>query len=415
MPEVLQKSVAASTTAMRPVASKAVSFWKDPRKTKIRRWIFYIHFYAGVIAGLLFTVVGITGSIIVFVPELRVIEAPGNAVVRPNTHSLPLQTILEEVRRSRPHDYIESFSSANERDSFELTPSKSLNFRSYAPNGDRIQTFIDQYTGSIIAQYDYNHRFLQQIYELHDNLLTGLKGRKVNAWFAMLMMIVSIAGLLLWWRGRRYWRLGFQYKIQASWKRQTWDLHNLGGFIFFLPLLLLAFTGVYYSFESGYAAIAAALTRGPSTVRVPRTKGDPAQWRSLDEIIHASNTAAPDCKPTIVEFPKKPNVVIAVRVHCPRDPHAVGLSYIYVDPTDAQVRGVDRFYSAPLGVQIIRLMTPLHYGDVGGIATRIVWIVIGLTPGLFFVTGMLMWWNRSLSKSWARRNERRPAGYKHIG
>ena len=403
--EVLEDGAVAAATVS-SVENRRASFWVAPRKTKVRLWIFYIHFYAGLIAGLLFTVVGFTGSLIVFVPELRVLETPASAVVQPNSRPLPLQTILDDMRRSRPVDYIESFSSANERDSFELTPNKSLNFRSYAPNGDRIQTFINQYTGAVIAQYNYKHRFLQQIYELHDNLLAGLKGRKVNAWFAILMMIASIAGLLLWWRGRRHWRLGFQYKIQASWKRQTWDLHNLGGFIFFLPLLLLAFTGIYYSFESGYAAIAAALTRSPATVQVPRVSGNPAQARPLDEIIRASDSAAPDCKPTIIEFPKNLNLDISIRVHCPRDPHAVGLSYIYVDPTNAQVHRVDRFYNAPLGVQIIRLMTPLHYGDVGGITTRVLWIIIGLTPGLFFVTGVLMWWNRSLSKSWARRHAR---------
>jgi uncharacterized iron-regulated membrane protein len=389
-------------------------FWTDPRKTRLRKWIFYIHFYAGLIAGLLFTVVGITGSAIVFVPELRVMEAPRDAVVHPVGSPLPLQTIFDRIRQSRPQDYIESFSSANERESFELTPEKSLNFRTYAPNGDRIQTFIDQYTGKILCQYNYNRRFLQKIYELHDNLLAGLTGRKVNAWFAMLLLVVSVAGLLLWWRGRKYWRLGFEYRIQASWKRQVWDLHNLGGFIFFLPLLILAVTGIYYSYKAEYIAIASALTRGPATTRVPKVAGDPRRPRPLDEVIAASDRAAPDCKPTIIEFPKRAEEDISVRVHCPADPHAVGLSYIYVDPTTAVVRGVDRFYAAPLGVQIIRLMTPLHYGDVGGPATRILWILIGLTPAVFFTTAVLMWWNRSLSKSWRHRHPRRLAAESEV-
>jgi uncharacterized iron-regulated membrane protein len=380
------------------------SFWVDPRKTKLRKWIFYIHFYAGLIAGMLFSVVGITGSAIVFVPELRVIEAPGDADVHADGEALPLQAIFQKIRQSRPRDYVESFSSANERDSFELTPNKSLNFRSYAPNGDRIQTFIDQYTGKILCQYNYNHRFLQKIYELHDNLLGGLSGRRVNAWFAMLLLVVSVAGLMLWWRGQRYWRLGFEYRTQASWKRQVWDLHNLGGFLFFLPLLILAVTGIYYSYESEYAAIASALTHGPAIIHVPKIPGDPTRRRPLDEIIAASDRAAPDCRPTIVEFPKRSDEDISVRVHCPADPHAVGLSYVYVDPVTAQVRGVDRFYAAPRGVQIIRMMTPLHYGDVGGPITRILWILIGVTPAVFFVTGLLMWWNRSVSKWWWRRH-----------
>jgi uncharacterized iron-regulated membrane protein len=382
---------------------KRESFWNTPRKTVIRRWSFWIHFYAGLIAGLLFAVVGITGSFIVFVPELRVLEVRGSADVRPVGQTLPLETLFQKVKQARPHDSFESFSSASERESFVFTPYKALNFRTFAPNGDRIQTFIDPYTGKILCEYNYHHRFLQKIYNLHADLLGGTRGRTLNAWFAMLLLVVSVTGLLLWWRGRKYWRLGLEYRFHASWKRQAWDLHNLGGFLFFLPLLILALTGIYYSYESGYARIAATITRGPATVRVPRASLYPARWRPMDDIIRSSLQAAPDCKPTIVEFPKSPELSYVIRVRCPYDPHAVGLSYIYVDPVTAHVWGVDRFYHAAPGVRIIRLMTPLHYGDVGGLFTRILWIIIGLTPGILFVTSLLMWWNRSLAKKWVRR------------
>jgi uncharacterized iron-regulated membrane protein len=380
------------------------SFWTSPRNTSLRRWSFYIHFYAGLIAGLLFSVVGVTGSILVFVPELRVLEVPGHAEVRPTTERLPFETLFQVVRKSRPNDFIESFSSASERASFELAPNKALNFRSYSPTQERIQTFIDPYTGKIICQYNYDHRFLQKIYDLHDNLLGGLTGRLINAWFAMLLLGVSFAGLLLWWRGRKYWRLGLEYRIQASWKRQTWDIHNLGGFLFFLPLLILAVTGIYYSFESQFAKAAGVLTHSPTSIRTPRSSVAGAKWRPIDDILRSSDQAAPDCKPTIFYFPKSADASFYVRVRCPYDPHAVGLTYIYVDPSTARTTLVDRFYQEPSGMRIIRLMTPIHYGDVGGLPTRILWIVVGLTPGILFATSLLMWWNRSLSKKWSRHS-----------
>jgi uncharacterized iron-regulated membrane protein len=380
------------------------SFWTSPRKTSLRRWSFYIHFYAGLIAGILFSVVGITGSILVFVPELRMLEVPGHAEVRPTGQPLPLETLLQVVRKSRPNDFIESFSSASERYSFELAPNKALNFRSYSPTRERIQTFIDPYTGTIICQYNYNHRWLQKIYDLHENLLGGLTGKKINAWFAMLLLIVSIAGLLLWWRGKKYWRLGLEYRIQASWKRQMWDLHNLGGFLFFLPLLILAVTGIYYSYESQFATAAGILTHSPTSIRTPRSSVPGAKWRPIDDILRSSDQAASDCKPTIFYFPKSSDTSFYIRVRCPYDPHAVGLTYIYVDPPTARTTLVDRFYQEPSGMRIVRLMTPIHYGDVGGPFTRVLWIFIGLTPGILFVTSLLMWWNRSLSKSFRRRS-----------
>jgi uncharacterized iron-regulated membrane protein len=379
------------------------SYWTSPRKTSLRRWSFYVHFYAGLIAGILFSVVGITGSILVFVPELRVLEVPGHAEVRPSGQPLPLETLFQVIRKSRSNDFIESFSSASERESFELTPNKALNFRSYSPTKERIQTFIDPYTGTIICQYNYNHRWLQKIYDLHENLLGGLTGKKINAWFAILLFIVSVAGLLLWWRGKKYWRLGLEYRIQASWKRQMWDIHNLGGFLFFLPLLILAVTGIYYSYENQFAIAAGVLTHSPTSIRIPRPSVAGGKWRPVDDILRSSDQAAPDCKPTIFYFPKSSDASFYVRVRCPYDPHAVGLTYIYVDPPTARTTLVDRFYQEPSGMRIIRLMTPIHYGDVGGPFTRILWICIGVAPGILFVTSLLMWWNRSLSKKWSQR------------
>jgi uncharacterized iron-regulated membrane protein len=61
----------------------SLSFLDAPRKTAFRRWMFNIHFYAGLMAGLLWLVVGLTGSLIVFVPELRRVEVPGWTKVSP--------------------------------------------------------------------------------------------------------------------------------------------------------------------------------------------------------------------------------------------------------------------------------------------------------------------------------------------
>jgi uncharacterized iron-regulated membrane protein len=51
---------------------------------------------------------------------------------------------------------------------------------------------------------------------------------------------------------------------------------------------------------------------------------------------------------------------------------------------------------------------PIHYGTFGGYTTRVLWIFAGLMPGTLFVTSLLMWWNRSLSKKWRRRAMRPP-------
>jgi uncharacterized iron-regulated membrane protein len=370
-------------------------FWRNPRKTTLRRWIFYVHFYGGIVAGLLLSLVGITGSVITFAPELRILEVPGAATVVPTGQTVTFEKLWQTVREARPHD---SFVTLN----VGLGPAKGLNFRTESPRKERIHTYIDQYTGKILYQDNYHNRLLQKIYDLHSDLLLGITGRTINAWFAILLSIISITGLLLWWRGRKLWHLGFLYKFRGNWKRQSWDIHNLGGVCFLAPLVLLACTGVYYSYRDVYAIVAAFVTQGPATIAAPPASLSTANRRPLDAILSSAEQAMPECKPTIISFPKKSDESFSVRFRCASDPYHVGLSYVYVDPPTAKVLGVDRFRSAPLGVRLVRLITPVHYGDVGGLFTRILWVVVGVVPGILFVTGLLLWWSRSLSRAWHR-------------
>ncbi|MGA3238141.1 MAG: PepSY-associated TM helix domain-containing protein [Bryobacteraceae bacterium] len=371
-------------------------FWQTPRKTAARWWILQIHFYAGMIAGLLWTVVGVTGSAIVFVPELRRLEVPGWTRVQPAGPALPIEMLVERYHRERPTERMHSIY-------FDFKPDWGWNFRTIAANGDRIHSFVDPYRGTLLGSVDYNHSALQWVYDLHSELQNQKPGLNANAWFAFALVAASTSGLLLWWRGRRYWKLGFEYRVQASWKRQIWDLHNLGGFCFYLPLLLLSLSGAYYAFAPVFASIAAALTRGPAEIAPPKATQPGPVRRSLDEIQQNALSAVPGSAPSMIVFPAKRGDAFTLRLRLPSDPHRIGMNWVYVDPSTARVLRVDRFDRQPLGVKIVRLITPLHYGTIGGLATRILWVATGLMPGILFVTSLLMWWNRVLSKKWRRR------------
>src|SRR5581483_2523871 len=114
------------------------SFWQSPYKTTVRRWIFQIHFYAGLIAGLVWAVTGITGSVIVFVPELRRLEVPGWTRVQPAGQRLPIEDLAQRVLKERPGEKLVNVQ-------FDFKPDWGLNFRTVNTSGERIHTFIDQY------------------------------------------------------------------------------------------------------------------------------------------------------------------------------------------------------------------------------------------------------------------------------
>jgi len=48
----------------------------------------------------------------------------------------------------------------------------------------------------------------------------------------------------------------------------------------------------------------------------------------------------------------------------------------------------------PLGRRLMLAMAPLHYGSFWGDWSRVLWILLGLFPGILSITGFWMWWNR---------------------
>ncbi len=278
---------------------------------------------------------------------------------------------------------------------------QALNFRTVSPEGDRIHTFVSQYTAGIVGQQNFEHAWLEWFFRLHADLLAGSTGRWLDGWFALVQAVLSLSGIVLWWRGLRQWRRGFAYERRASWKRQVWDAHNLLGFAGSLFILLLSITGAYFSFPSTYRLVAARVTGTPAELPVLTVSAiAPDQWASLESLRAAAQQSIPDGEVTMINFPAKPDAPFSVRLKRSGDYHRIGYNYVVLESSTAVVLRIERFDQQPLGVQLMRLMTPLHYGTFGGTFTRILYVFVGFLPAILFGSGILMYWNRVLAKRW---------------
>ena len=82
------------------------------------------------------------------------------------------------------------------------------------------------------------------------------------------------------------------------------------------------------------------------------------------------------------------------------------MNYVYLEPADGTMIRNDRFSDVTVGTQAILLMYPLHFGRFGGrwgsqtlfYAVMVLYVVIGISPFVLMVTGLLMYWNRSFVK-----------------
>ena len=80
----------------------------------------------------------------------------------------------------------------------------------------------------VIGQRHRNASFIAWLRDLHFALFAGTTGLKVNGWFALGLIFISLIGLVLWLQTYVKGK-AFAVNLKASWKRQLWDWHRLLG------------------------------------------------------------------------------------------------------------------------------------------------------------------------------------------
>lgn len=93
-------------------------------------------------------------------------------------------------------------------------------------------------------------RLVSGLIELHDNLLAGSAGRRVNGIGALAVLLVAMTGLFIWWPGIDRWRRSLTLHRGVGWRRFAWDLHSVVGFWSFAFIVVFAASGIYLCFPA---------------------------------------------------------------------------------------------------------------------------------------------------------------------
>lgn len=357
--------------------------------------MFQLHVWCGVLLGLYFATVCLTGSLVVYKKELERLRIPRLVQVPIGDHRGSFQQMAELVRSTYPGHKLQNAYLYQE-------PGVSWSFRLQGPHG-RVQAYVDPYAIRVLGQDEYHNMFLQWVYDLHTDLLLGQTGSWLNGWGGLFLIAMSLSGVVVWWPGRRTWRGGFVYARKAGWKRQNYDCHKLTGLASSALLGLLAVTGAYWTFTPQYESALAWVTGGPARRLAPRvTSIEDLPAANLDLALATAMKAMPEAEARLFTFSARPELPHSLHKLLPGDWRTQGDNVVYVHPQTAALVRVDYHRDLPLGVRLQRDMFGLHFGTFWGHSTRILWLFVGLTPSVLLVTGLLMWWNRSVSK-WVRR------------
>lgn len=360
------------------------------RSPRLRSWVFQLHRYLGLICGLILVVIGTTGSLLVFEPELEhqwITQRIGAIVPDGNPVSLDTVVATVQTELSRSPD----LSLGN-----ILLPQDATSpyqARLWDTSDHLVQLFVHPYTGQVMGLIPEAQSGLQIALRLHYQLLAGNTGTIVAGVTGLLLFLLSITGLILW-PGWRKLIAGFKIKWDAHPQRRNFDIHKVVGAIAAVFLALTGFTGFCWNFYEGSSAIIYALTFTPKPGEFV-AKPLPGQVAlPISKSVAVADTTFPDAVTTFVGVPTKPEGVVRVGKRQAHESFRYGESEVLVDPYTGKVLRVQDSKTLGLGDRILNAFAPLHYGTFWGLASRILYVLVGLSPLILLLTGVLMGWYR---------------------
>jgi uncharacterized iron-regulated membrane protein len=355
----------------------------------MRKFILQVHLYIGLIAGLFLVLLGITGSIMAFEPEIDHLVHHRLTYVDPGGRALSLTEIGRVVHTAFPSDTITGY---------RLATSSDLSWQ--VELGGKV-VFVNPYTGVILGTLirpDHWDDLLNTIHQLHLRLamrMAGDPGKKIVISAAVGLLLLQLTGLFLWWRQR---------KITMRWKRPSgwawFDIHTAVGIVAYLFLLVLTITGLVIGSEEltrpfFYRITNSQLEKGPD-ISLPLSTGP--LMLPADSAAAIARAALPGAAPFDIPLPG-PGEIYVIRCRFPEDLTPGGRSMVFVDPYSGKVLGVQSSRTAPAGTRIINMNRAIHTGDLFGMPSKIVMSLASLALVLLFISGVGMWWKRRAAGS----------------
>jgi uncharacterized iron-regulated membrane protein len=367
----------------------------------VRRVLFQVHLWIGLLIGVYVLVVCVTGAALVFRIDMQRALHPHLFTPGIGAEAEPV-TILEHVRDAYPGWRVSGIDAPT-----TLRPT----YLAYVVRDARFLTLlIDPVSARVLGELPVAS-FARTLQDLHFDLLGGRTGRIVNGIGAMLLLVLCVTGPVIWWPGMATWRRGLTIDFQRPWKRVIWELHGATGIWTVCFIAMWAVTGAYFAFPRPFRSAVNALS--PLTVVVApqshpsRANGVvPPSW---GELIARARDRVPNQHVARVVTPFTDDAAFLVMLS-PVKPTSAGrpqLTSVYLDQYTGEVLAVPPRTDRSAGDIVMDWAAPLHVGNFDGTAVRIAWVVLGLAPPLLFVTGVTMWWTRVVRPRWLLHRGRR--------
>lgn len=356
----------------------------------MRKRVWQLHSWFGLVAGLGLLVIGLSGSLLVFHDELEVVFNRQFVNVEPTPAGrLPLDTLLAHAQRQLPDHEITGWLPRWDEPRF-------ADVLYVIRRGDKewLVATLDPYTGRLLASPRLGTRtFTGWLLDLHYAFFADHAGLLIVGTFGLLLLVLGVSGV---WLYREFWknlctlRWGRGARILFS------DVHKFIGITSVAFNLVLGFTGAYWNFTH---VIGEWVAGEHEQKKIEERLYAPTL--SLDALHRDAARRLPGFRGNFLSLPSDPAVSTVTWWGAvePRNwlTSPFGSTIVYNAQTGAH-QSTNDLRAAGAWARITDSFRPLHFGDFGGLIVKVLWALGGLTPGALGISGFVIWWLRRPAK-----------------
>lgn len=359
----------------------------------MRKVLWQLHSWLGLLAGLGLLVIGVTGSALVFREEMMDALHPRvEQAVEKEGAALGIDTLVARARAQLPGQEVVAWDTLMHQGKAHALAVVHL-------DNPKEWRWIDAdpTTGNLLPEHELTRaeKIFDWTLELHYALLMGDWGVVIAGVLAVLLCLLGISGVVLY---RNFWKNFFTLRWGRSARIFSSDLHKMVGISSVAFNLMLGITGAWWNLPTLKTLLKdepVTTNENASTFKLYNTK------LSFEALAQEAAKRLPGLDPTKVYLslpPREEHIELTGSVVSSGRFVDEYNSSVTFDAQTGAVLKVTDFRNASLLTKFEAIMGPLHFGTFGGWPVKLLWCVLSLAPGILAVSGFVIWYRRRVGR-----------------
>lgn len=400
----------------------------------LKKTLFQIHWFFGITAGLILSLMGISGALFSYQPQITKLINPDSYTVQAEARAkLTPSELFQHFKQQQPNIEINSITIAE-----APTSSSVVNI---AKQGERhgYDMMVNPYTAQVLPEIK-GKAFFQFIEQFHRTLTMGEFGKQLTGACTLILIYFLLSGLYLRFPKKHSLKQWLAIKPQLKGRNFLWDLHAVVGTWVMVFYLMFACTGLFWSYDWWRAGMFKVMGventrmggKGKPEGRPPQgmqqhgeghQRGAPQGQRPQNGQDHGSDAEQDSALPNpLVQqelnqawtgfTTQVARAYSTVTFNIPQQADGrVKISFVDAVPQNERARNsaefntqnnqlekVDLYANKKLNQQIMSGMLPVHRGSFFGPVYQFFAMLSAFAMPLFFVTGWMLYLKRRKQK-----------------